>query len=82
MQWTGTVPANGTRTWFTGNWPASWHVLWTVIPTTVRPGAPQVRWTVQVERTSAEFVTYWIVVTNLTASPVDVEGRWAVLSRH
>jgi hypothetical protein len=82
VQWTGTVPANGSRTWFTGSWPASWHVLWTVIPTTVRPGAPQVRWTVQVERTSAEFVTYWIVVTNLTASPVDVEGRWAVLSRH
>ena len=53
-----------------------------MIPTTVRPGAPQVRWTVQVERTSAEFVTYRIVVTNLTASAVDVEGRWAVLSRH
>ena len=52
------------------------------MPTTVRPGAPQVSWNVQVERASAEFVTYWITVTNLTASPVDFEGRYCVLSRY
>jgi len=57
-------------------------MIWTVMPTTVRPGAPQVTWKVAVERASAEFVTYWITVQNLTPDPVNFEGRYCILSRY
>jgi hypothetical protein len=79
-QWTGTLAANETRRWFTWGWPATWHMVWTMVPTTPAPGAPQVSWTVQTERANAEWITYWITVRNLTARPVSFEGRRAVLS--
>jgi len=78
VQFRGTVPANRTVRWFTYNWPAQWHVDWTVVPTTPDRGARQIRWHVEVERASHSRVTYWIVVTNQTATPVQVEGRYAV----
>jgi len=81
-QWTGSLAANETRRWFTFRWPAPWHVVWTVVPTSVAPGAPQVSWRVQVERADAEYATYWITVTNLTGAPVTFEGRYAILSRY
>ena len=81
-QWTGTIAANATQNWFTFNWPATWHMLWTVMPTTPRPGAPELAFDVRVERASAEFATYWIQVRNLTPVPVAFEGRYAILSRY
>ena len=81
-QWTGDLAANQTKRWFTFQWPATWHVVWTVMPTSPNVGAPQVTWTVQVERASAEYLTYWISVTNLTGVPVTFEGRFAILSRY
>jgi len=77
-QFTGTVAANGTRRWFSHSWPVARHVLWTVVPTTPRAGAPQVEWDVSVERASPTALTYWITVRNLTAAAVDVEGRYAM----
>jgi hypothetical protein len=41
-----------------------------------------VTWATQVERASAEYATYWISVTNLTADPVTFEGRYCILSRY
>ncbi|MFE1551720.1 hypothetical protein [Streptomyces sp. NPDC058718] len=82
VQWTGTVAANSTGRYFTWGWPATWNVLWTVMPTTIRPGAEEMTWKVQVERGDAEYVTYWISVTNLTPVPVAFEGRFAILSRY
>jgi hypothetical protein len=82
VQWTGSLAGNQTQRWFTFNWPATWHMIWTVMPTTPRPGAPQITWTVQLERASAEYVTYWISVTNLTPDPVTFEGRYCILSRY
>lgn len=79
VQFRGTVPAGATRRWFTFNWPAHWHVLWTVMPTSPRPGAPQLRWRVRVERATDYYATYWIDVTNVTGAPVDFEARYAVL---
>lgn len=79
VQFTGQVAPNATTCWFTFNWPAHWHVLWTVIPTTPAPGAPQIRWRTRVERASDAFATYWICITNLTNNPVSIEGRYAVL---
>jgi hypothetical protein len=52
------------------------------MPTTVRPGGPELTWKVEVERASAELVTYWITVTNLTPVPVNFEGRYCILSRY
>jgi hypothetical protein len=82
VQWTGSLAANETRRWFTWGWPATWHIIWTVMPTTPMPGAPQVGWTVEVERADGEYATYWITVNNLTAQPVSFEGRYAILSRY
>jgi len=81
VQWNGSLGPNQTNRWFTFNWPATWHVIWTIMPTTVGT-APQLTWSVQVERASAEFVTYWITVQNLTATAVNFEGRFEILSRY
>jgi subtilisin family serine protease len=79
VQFRGTLAARQTQRWFTFNWPAHWHMLWTVMPTRPRPGAPQLTWRVRVERASDYHATYWIDVTNLVDTPVDFEGRYAVL---
>ena len=79
VQFRGTVPAGQTRRWFTFNWPAHWHVLWTVVPTTPQPGAPQIKWQVQVERATDGFITYWINITNISTAACDIEARYGVL---
>jgi hypothetical protein len=79
VQFRGNVAASSTRRWFTHSWPADCHVVWSVVPTTVRAGAAQIRWDVHVERASSGYITYWISITNLTAVPCDVEARYAVL---
>ena len=81
LQFTGSLAANQAQRWFTFNWPATWHVVWTVMPTTFNTVA-QVQLSVQVQRSSAEFVTYWLTVQNLTAVPVSFEGRFCILSRY
>jgi hypothetical protein len=81
VQFNGSLAANQTARWFTFNWPATWHVIWTVMPTTFNT-VPQIALTVQVQRSSAEFVTYWLTVQNLTAVPVNFEGRFCILSRY
>ena len=77
-QFTGTVAANGSGRWFTFNWPAQWHVVWTVVPTSTS-AAQELKWKVQVERSSFANITYWINVTNLTGTPVTFEARYNVL---
>lgn len=79
-QFTGSVAANSSHRWFTFNWPAAWDVVWTVVPDSPQPGAPEIQWDVSVERASAQFITYWINITNLTGSPVNIEARYAVLN--
>jgi hypothetical protein len=34
---------------------------------------------VQVERASDRYITYWMSITNVSPSAVDVEARYAVL---
>ncbi|MEN8650747.1 S8 family peptidase [Streptomyces sp. 21So2-11] len=79
VQFRGTLAGNRTGRWFTFNWPAHWHVLWTVVPTSPRTGAPQIRWRVRVERANDTYATYWIDVTNLVGDSVAFEARFAVL---
>jgi len=80
VQWIGSLNAGQARRWFTFNWPESWQVVWTIVPTSPRPGAPQVEWDVAPERASAGMITYWITVRNLTSAPLTFEGRYAVLN--
>jgi hypothetical protein len=82
VQWTGSLAGHQSRRWFTFGWPATWHMVWTIMPTNPRPGAPQVSWNTQVERANAEYVTYWITVRNLTPDPLTFEGRYCILSRY
>jgi hypothetical protein len=78
VQFTGSLNANQTQRWFTFNWPAAWHVVWYIM-TTTNQTVPEVSWSVAVQRADATHVTYWITVTNLTATPVTFEGRYAIL---
>jgi hypothetical protein len=80
VQFTGTLPANATQRWFTYNWPACWHVIWNVVPVSSIPGAPEIGWRVQIERASRDRITYWIHVSNMTAHPVDIEARYAIVA--
>lgn len=80
-QFHGALAAGETKRWFTYNWRACWHVLWTVLPTTpVTPG-PALRHKVRVERASRERITYWISVTNESAVPVEFDARYEIVVR-
>lgn len=80
IQFTGNLAASASGRWFTHSWPAAWHVIWYMVPTNPRPGAPQLEWSVSVERQSATLCTYWLTIRNLTPSPLSFEGRYAILS--
>jgi hypothetical protein len=51
------------------------------MPLTIGPAAPQLSWTVEVERTSTTECTYWITVRNLTSHAVKFEGRYDIVKR-
>lgn len=80
VQFTGTLNPNSSTSYYTWGWPPAWHVVWYMMPTSPRPGAPQIEWSVEVERGNATQATYWITATNLTSSTLTFEGRYAVLS--
>ncbi len=79
VQFRGSVPAGSTTTWFTYNWPVLWHVEWNVVPTNVNTAGPQLTWSVRVQKTSGDYLTYWIAITNTSSAQADVEARYAVL---
>ena len=78
VQFTGTLTPNQTQRWFTFNWNPASHVVWYMMPTSPQ-SAPEVSWSVAVQRADATHCTYWITVTNLTATTVTFEGRYAIL---
>ncbi len=80
-QFHGSLAAGQTKRWFTYNWPACWHVLWTVVPTSPVTPSGGVNWRVRVERASREQITYWISITNNTGVSVDVDGRYEIVVR-
>lgn len=79
-QFAGSVAAGASKTWFTHSWKPESHVLWSVVPVSPGPGAPQIEWSVKVQRASATALTYYVTVRNLSAAAVDVEGRFAILN--
>jgi len=80
VQFTGSLNPNQTQRWFTFNWNPNSHVVWYMMPTSPSPGAPELTWSVALQRTDAAHVTYWLTVTNMTGSPITFEGRYAVLN--
>jgi hypothetical protein len=80
VQFRGTVAANSTARWYTFNWPVTEYVLWTVVPDSVNTSGAEISWSVAVQLASATAVTYWISITNVTASPVDIEARYVIVS--
>jgi hypothetical protein len=78
-QFTGSVAANSSHTWFTYNWPAWWQTVWCVIPTTINTTTSQLTYTVGVQRASGANITYWITVTNHTGVAVNFNARYGVL---
>lgn len=80
VQFTGTLGSGASQRWFSWGWPVGWHVVWYMMPTSPQSGAPQLEWSVSVERANATQCTYWMTVKNLTAASVTFEARFAVLS--
>jgi hypothetical protein len=80
VQFTDTIAAGATHSWFTWGWPAEWHVVWYLMATSPQSGAPQLDWDIATERADATQCTYWLTVRNLTSSPVTFEARYAVMS--
>jgi hypothetical protein len=79
IQFTGTLTANQTAKWNTFGWNPANYIVWTVVPTSVNATAAEVQWSVAVQLTSATQCSYLVTVTNLTASTVTFEGRYAIL---
>lgn len=86
-QFSGTLAANQTQTWFTHSWPSHWFVVWNVVPTApVIDGPAQLELTVrlsrQADRANARLVKYHLTVRNLTGNTVSFQARYEVLGWH
>jgi hypothetical protein len=80
IQFTGTVPANSTRSWFTHSWPAYWFVVWQIVPTApIVDGDAQLGWKIQISRQTDTLLKYHVNVTNVTGGEVSFEARFRVL---
>jgi hypothetical protein len=81
VQFSATVGAGATASWFTHSWPAAWHVIWYCVPTSpIVDGPAQIEWKVKVDRQAANLIKYFIEVKNLTGGPVNFEARYAILN--
>lgn len=80
-QFSGSLQPHQSRRWFTYNWPACWHVLWTAVPTAPDLPDPGLRIRTRVERSSRERITYWLEVTNDSDKVVEFDGRYEILAR-
>ena len=80
VQFSGSVPANSSRRWFTHSWPQEWRVVWIVVPTSpVQNQSAQIEWKVQVERQTSTLLKYYLEIKNLSNRTVTIEARYAVL---
>ncbi|CAN5920499.1 hypothetical protein BH24BAC1_BH24BAC1_18530 [soil metagenome] len=81
IQFSGSVGANGTQTWFTHSWPAHWHVVWYCVPTSpIVDGNAQLEWKIKVTRQTSDKIKYFIEVKNLTGGTIQFEARYAILN--
>lgn len=79
-QFTGTVPGNSIRRWFTHSWPSHWFVVWTIVPTSpVVDGPAQLEMVVRVTRQAERLIKYHLSVQNLGPAAVSFDARYEVL---
>jgi hypothetical protein len=79
-QFSGTVPANSTRHWFTHSWPSHWFVVWGAVPTSpVVDGPPQLQLVVRTTRQAERLIKYHLSLTNVGAAAVSFQARYEVL---
>lgn len=82
-QFTGTVPGNSARTWFTHSWPSHWFVVWTIVPTSpVVDGPAQLELVVRTTRQAERLIKYHLSVRNLGSAAVTFVARYDVLGWH
>lgn len=75
-QFTGSLTAGETHSWFTYNWPADWFVTWSLRPTT---SGGKIKWDVAIERATNGTFTYWLTVANVGPGSTNFEAKYAVL---
>ncbi|SDE84901.1 Serine protease, subtilisin family [Pricia antarctica] len=81
VQFTGSLPQQSTRRWFTHSWPDHWHVIWTVVPTAPAiDGSEQIEFKVKTTRQAFGLIKYFIEIKNLKNYPVSVEARFCVIA--
>ena len=79
-QFSASVGANATGTWFTHSWPAHWFVVWTIVPTgPAIDGPAQLEFTHRVTRQADALLKHFLSVRNLGANSVSFEARFEVL---
>jgi hypothetical protein len=76
VKWAGTLAPNATDTWTSPGRPASAHILWSVVPTSICGWSPQPAWSVAVGRDSGPTCTYWFTAT----IPANATQTWGVHS--
>ena len=82
-QFSGSVPASSTRTWFTHSWPSHWFVVWTIVPTSpVVDGPAQLEFTVRTTRQAERLLKYHLSIRNLTGGAINFVARYDVLGWH
>jgi hypothetical protein len=75
-QFTGTLNAGQTRTYFTFNWPTDEIVYWSMHPTTTDG---RVNWTVDIRLADNDRFVYYLTVTNRGSSTTSFEAKYVVL---
>ena len=81
VQFTGSVAAGQTATWFTHSWNAANTVVWTVVPTgPAVDGNAQLEWKVRCTRQAANLLKWFIEIKNVTNVTVQFEARIAILN--
>jgi len=81
VQFSGSVPAGQTRSWFTHSWNATNNVVWMVVPTSPAVDGPaQLEWKVQLTRQTGTLLKWFIEVKNVTNVAVNFEARYAILN--
>jgi hypothetical protein len=81
VQFTGSVAAGQSASWFTHSWNASKNVVWIIVPTApVVDGNAQLEWNVRSTRQAANLLKWFIDVKNVTNATVQFEARYAILN--
>lgn len=79
VQWTYTMSPGQTLEFYTSNWPSSSFINWSVMTDSATGDIGAGVTDVHTQRTDSTHVTYWITVSNESASSVAIEGRYCYL---